>query len=108
MDSRPEPLLFHIRETTYLGAFVYAAMTSAITAAVVLEYRMADPFLTYVSPDEDNKRRLQHDEEGVVIRHRRPRVTDVLQTCAVSFVATMLALVMLHICFAVGESLVVK
>lgn len=97
-SEAPRPLLFQIRENTYLGAFAYAALTSAVTAAVVLEYRFTDPFMTYGT-------KATKDTTG---KRERLLVTDVLQTCAVSFVATMLALVLLHICFAVGDSLVVN
>jgi len=95
MKRARAPLFFHFREDTYLRGFVYAALTAAVTTAVVLEYRIINPFDTYVS------------EESVSALSRKPRLGAVLQTCAVAFVATMFSLVTLHIFFALGDSMVV-
>lgn len=90
------PLLFHVPENTYLRAFVYVALTAAVTTGIVLEYRLVNPFGTYVG------------EDSVDVRARAPRVASVLQTCAVAFLATLLSLVLLHILFAMGDSLLVR
>ena len=96
MTDRPRsPLLFALREDTYLRGFVYAALTAAVTTGVVLEYRIINPFDTYAS------------EESVNALSQKPRLGAVLQTCAVAFVATMFSLVTLHIFFALGDSMVV-
>ena len=91
MSGRVVPLLFHVPENTYLRAFVYAALTAAVSTGIVLEYRLINPFGTYDTTDHT----------------RNPRVTSVLQTCAIAFAATLISLVVLHILFAMGESLVV-
>lgn len=96
MTARTIPLLFHVPEDTYLRAFVYAALTTAVTTGIVLEYRLLNPFGTYVG------------EDSVDVRTQSPRLASVLQTCAVAFVATLLSLVVLHILFAMGDSLLVR
>jgi len=95
MKRARAPLFFHLREDTYLRGFVYAALTAAVTTAVVLEYRIINPFDTYAS------------EENVSALSQQPRPGAMLQTCAVAFVSTMFSLVTLHIFFACGDSMVV-
>ena len=93
MVSKPIPLLFHFPEDTYLRAFVYAALTAAITTGIVLEYRLINPFGTYMA-------------ENRIDAHSH--ITAVLQTCAVAFASTLIALVILHLLFAMGDSLLDK
>ena len=87
-------LLFELPETSYLVAFTYVALSSALATGVVLEYRMLNPFGTYL------------EAEDAAHFRKRPRSVDVLQTCAVSFIATMLVLVSLYRLFALGRSMV--
>jgi len=90
-------LLFRLSETSYLVGFTYAAVTAAITTGIVLEYRILNPFGTYV------------EAEGIGLRvDRKLYVGDVLQTCTVAFVSTMFVLVFLHLCFAMGGAMVVN
>ena len=91
----PVPLLFHVPEDTYLRAFVYVSLTAAVTTGIVVEYRLINPFGTYIA------------EESIDVRASAPRVASVLQTCAVAFAASLISLVVLHILFAMGDSLVI-
>ena len=85
------PLLFRLPEHTYVGAFVYAALTASIATALVLEYRLADPF------DARARDLLPLEEEEQA--GRPPRL---LRTSAVAFIATLLTLVLLYRLFAAG------
>ena len=76
-----------------MRAFVYASMVSAVTTGLVLEYRFLNPFGTYPdSKDTDTRNQLN------------PRVIATVQTMAVTFVIWMLTLVVLHVCFSLGDS----
>lgn len=88
------PWLFKITEDTYLRAFTYAALSTAVATGIVLEYRVTDPFSMYVA-------------SGSVPAVAHPSGANLLQTCAVAFMATLLTLVVLHRLFALGESLLV-
>ena len=95
MKGPRDPLFLSLREDNYLGGFVYAALAAAVTTAVVLEYRLINPFDSYVS------------ERSVLVQPQRPRLSAVLQTCAVAFVATMFSLVTLNVFFGLGDSMVI-
>ena len=86
------PLLFEIREDTYLKAFVFTALTAGLTTGLVLEYRLTDPFSTYT--------------KGATQSMKRSRSAMVVQTGVVAFVAWMFSLVLLHLLFSLGGSLV--
>ncbi len=97
-SSARAPLLFRLREDTYLLAFSYAALTAAVTTGIVLEYRLSDPFGTYLSP---------HGGRDLSLVRPSSRASAVLQTCVVAFVATMFSLVVLHLLFSLGDSMLV-
>lgn len=86
-------LFFKIPESSYLSAFFYAAITSAITTAMVVEYRILNPFGTYIDALDS----------GTAIAN--VRYTHILQTTAIAFSITLFVLVLLHVCFRLGDGL---
>lgn len=93
--SKPQPIFFSISEDSYLVAFLYAAVTAAVTTSLVVEYRLVNPFGSYIDS-------IPVAPKTTVIK----RCTHILQTAAVAFTATLLVLVMLHIFFSLGDSMV--
>lgn len=92
-----QSIFLTLHEDSYLRAFTYAALVSAITTGLVLEYRFRDPFGTYIdSVDSGNPL-----GPGV----RLPHFVAVMQTSTVAFVVWMLVLVLLYVCFSLGDSM---
>lgn len=93
--SRRDPLLFRIKENTYLRAFVYTSLVAGITTSLVLEYRLVNPYGTYVERAEDM------DEQ-----QKYPHLTALVQTFAVAFGVWLTTLCILQVLFDLGGSLV--
>jgi hypothetical protein len=92
---KPAPLVFAMREDTVLRAFVYTALVAAITTGLVLEYRLVNPFGTYVDSVKDVDRSAA-----------LPYLTAAVQTSSVAFGIWLISLVVFYIFFQLGTSLV--
>lgn len=96
MSSRPNrsALIFSLSENSYLVAFIYAAVTAAITTSLVVEYRLLNPFGTYIDS-------IEISEKTTTVK----RITHILQTATVAFITTLFVLVILHLFFSFGDSM---
>ena len=94
-SSKPQPIFFSLSEDSYLVAFLYAAITAAVTTSLVVEYRLINPFGSYIDS-------IPVAAETTFIK----RCTHILQTAAVAFTTTLMVLVMLHVFFSLGDAIV--
>lgn len=92
--SKRSPVFFALSEDSYLVAFIYAAVTAAITTSLVVEYRLLNPFGTYIDS-------IEISEKTTTFK----RLTHILQTATVAFTTTLFVLVLLHVCFSFGSSM---
>lgn len=88
-------MFFSLSEDSYLVAFIYASVTAAITTSLVVEYRLLNPFGSYLDS-------IEISEKSSTLK----RLTHILQTAAVAFTTTLFALVLLHVCFSLGDSMI--
>ena len=95
VEKRPPPL-FTLGEDSQLKGFVFAALIAGIATGFVLEYRLMDPFGSYLDMEVSTRTKD---------RSRR-RLAPVVQTSVVAFMATMLTLVLLYRGFSFGNSMV--
>ena len=95
MVQSSKPIFFSLSEDSYLVAFLYAAITAAVTTSLVVEYRLINPFGSYIDS-------IPVAAETTFIK----RCTHILQTAAVAFTTTLMVLVMLHVFFSLGDAMV--
>jgi hypothetical protein len=85
--------LFNIKEDTPLKAFLYASVVAAVSSAVLIEYRLSDPFGTF--------QKQKHEHGGYKLL-----VTNWLQTFLAACVATFVPLATFYFLFGLGGSFI--
>ena len=85
--------LFNIKEDTPVKAFLYASIVAAISSALLIEYRINDPFGSF--------KKQKSGKDGYKIL-----VTNFLQTFVASCIATFVPLTIFYLCFGLGGSFI--